>query len=170
MCLHTARPAWTRPYVKQLQVICKPGLTTWDISCAGEHTSTRSRQLLWLQQPPCACSSRSSHRRMCWCSQLASYLPSTDCTSMTWIRPAMLQQGWRNLSVSCKSLGGRWEQPQSYYKTQHKICSTSLSTQLLLPSKQQSRQLFMPAYFSASRNRNGKSGPAATLFQITNQN
>lgn len=121
MCLHTARPAWTRPYVKQLQVICKPGLTAWDISCAGEHTSTRSRQLLWLQQPPCACSSRSSHMRMCWCSQLASYLPSTNCTSMTWIRPAMLQQGWRNLSVSCKSLGGRWEQPQSYYKTQHKV-------------------------------------------------
>lgn len=170
MCLHAARPAWAGPCVKQLQVICKPGLTMWDISCAGEHTSTRSRQLLWLQEPPCACSSRSSHMTMCWCSQLASCLPSTNCTNMTWIRPATLQQGWRNLSVSCKALDGRWEQPQSYHKTQRKICSASLSTQLILPSKQQSRQLFTPAYFSASRNRNGKSGLAATPLQITNQN
>ena len=46
MCLHATRPAWTGPCVKQLRVMPKAGLPTWDIPCAGDHPSTRSRQLL----------------------------------------------------------------------------------------------------------------------------
>lgn len=61
--------------VKQLQVTCRAGLPTWNVSCA-DYPSTRSRQMLWLQWPPSACCSRSSHEEAFM--QVASQLSATN--------------------------------------------------------------------------------------------
>lgn len=102
MCLHATSPTWIDP------VICRAGLPAWDITCAGDHPSTRSRQLF-------ECSSHlvlileGLGTRTCSCRWLAI----TNCTNQACFAAARLKESQCLLQSPGWQVGAATVIPQS---------------------------------------------------------